>query len=184
MWWARYGRLDCAFNNAGATGIGPLETLDKPLWDTIIDTNLKAQFFCLKAQAAQMKKQGNGGIDCVHRFGPGQHRPAWNQYLKRQQGRHRLPCACSGGRTRIVRHPCKFHQPVDHLHRDDARLYCQERRRVGIAPLCDRRTARPFSGAGGNGTGRPVPAVGPRILRQRPSLDRGWRQSASLPRGS
>jgi NAD(P)-dependent dehydrogenase (short-subunit alcohol dehydrogenase family) len=57
----RYGRLDCAFNNAGATGIGPLETLDEPLWDTIIDTNLKAQFFCLKAQAAQMKKQGNGG---------------------------------------------------------------------------------------------------------------------------
>ena len=75
---ARYGRLDCAFSNAGATGIGPLEMLDEPLWDTIIDTNLKAQFFCLKAQAAQMKKQGNGGIDCVHRFGPGQHRPAWH----------------------------------------------------------------------------------------------------------
>jgi len=58
---ARYGRLDCAFNNAGVSGGGPVETLDEPLWDTIIDTNLKAQFFCLKAQAAQMKKQGKGG---------------------------------------------------------------------------------------------------------------------------
>src|SRR5260221_7707385 len=58
---ARYGRLDCAFNNAGVSGGGPIETLDEPAWDTVIDTNLKAQFFCLKAQAAQMKKQGNGG---------------------------------------------------------------------------------------------------------------------------
>ena len=58
---ARYGRLDCAFNNAGVADVGPLETLDEPRWDTLIDTNLKAQFFCLKAQAAQMKKQGNGG---------------------------------------------------------------------------------------------------------------------------
>jgi NAD(P)-dependent dehydrogenase (short-subunit alcohol dehydrogenase family) len=58
---ARYGRLDCAFNNAGVSGGGPIETLDEPQWDTVIDTNLKAQFFSLKAQAAQMKKQGKGG---------------------------------------------------------------------------------------------------------------------------
>jgi NAD(P)-dependent dehydrogenase (short-subunit alcohol dehydrogenase family) len=58
---ARYGRLDCAFNNAGVSGGGPLETIDEPLWDMVVDTNLKAQFFCLKAQAAQMKKQGTGG---------------------------------------------------------------------------------------------------------------------------
>src|SRR5260221_8950719 len=58
---ARYGRLDCAFNNAGVSGGGPIETLDEPAWDTVIDTNLKAQVFCLNAQAAQMKKHGNGG---------------------------------------------------------------------------------------------------------------------------
>jgi NAD(P)-dependent dehydrogenase (short-subunit alcohol dehydrogenase family) len=58
---ARYGRLDCAFNNAGVSGGGPVETLDEPLWDKVIDTNLKAQFFCLKAQVAQLKRQGNGG---------------------------------------------------------------------------------------------------------------------------
>jgi NAD(P)-dependent dehydrogenase (short-subunit alcohol dehydrogenase family) len=57
-----YGRLDCAFNNAGAAGGGPIETLDEAAWDRIVDTNLKASFFCLKAEAAQMKKQGGGAI--------------------------------------------------------------------------------------------------------------------------
>lgn len=58
---ARYGRLDCAFNNAGVSGGGPIETLDEALWDRIIDTNLKAAFFCLQAEVAQMKRQGGGG---------------------------------------------------------------------------------------------------------------------------
>src|SRR5271163_4492100 len=53
-----YGRLDCAFNNAGIAGGGPIETLDEEIWDRIIDTNLKTAFFCLKAEAMQMKAQG------------------------------------------------------------------------------------------------------------------------------
>lgn len=57
-----YGRLDCAFNNAGAVAGGPIETLDETAWDEVADTNLKAAFFCLKAEAAQMKKQGKGAI--------------------------------------------------------------------------------------------------------------------------
>jgi NAD(P)-dependent dehydrogenase (short-subunit alcohol dehydrogenase family) len=59
---AQYGRLDGAFNNAGATGNGPIEKLDEATWDRVIDTNLKASFFALQAQAAQMKKQGGGAI--------------------------------------------------------------------------------------------------------------------------
>jgi NAD(P)-dependent dehydrogenase (short-subunit alcohol dehydrogenase family) len=59
---SQYGRLDCAFNNAGVSGGGPIETLDEAVWDRVIDTNLKAAFFCLKAEAAQMKKQGRGAI--------------------------------------------------------------------------------------------------------------------------
>jgi len=58
---ANFGRLDGAFNNAGVTGGGPIETLDEATWDRIIDTNLKASFFALQAQAAQMKQQGGGG---------------------------------------------------------------------------------------------------------------------------
>ena len=57
----RYGRLDVAFNNAGVGGGGPIETLDEALWDSIVDTNLKAAFFLLKAEAAQIKRQGGGG---------------------------------------------------------------------------------------------------------------------------
>jgi NAD(P)-dependent dehydrogenase (short-subunit alcohol dehydrogenase family) len=30
---ARYGRLDCAFNNAGVSGGGPIETLDEQQWN-------------------------------------------------------------------------------------------------------------------------------------------------------
>ena len=59
---AAYGRLDCAFNNAGISGGGPIETLDEAVWDRVIDTNLKAAFFCLKAEAGQMKRQGGGAI--------------------------------------------------------------------------------------------------------------------------
>lgn len=57
-----YGRLDCAFNNAGAARVGPIETLDETAWHGVVDPNLKAAFFCLKAEAVQMKKQGKGAI--------------------------------------------------------------------------------------------------------------------------
>jgi NAD(P)-dependent dehydrogenase (short-subunit alcohol dehydrogenase family) len=58
---ATFGRLDGALNNAGVSGGGPIETLDEATWDRIIDTNLKASFFALQAQVAQLKKQGGGG---------------------------------------------------------------------------------------------------------------------------
>lgn len=37
-------------------------TLDEATWDSLVDTNLKAAFFCPKAEAAQMKLQGGGAI--------------------------------------------------------------------------------------------------------------------------
>jgi NAD(P)-dependent dehydrogenase (short-subunit alcohol dehydrogenase family) len=58
---AVFGRLDGAFNNAGVVGGGPIETLDEATWDRVVDTNLKAHFFALQAQVAQLKKQGGGG---------------------------------------------------------------------------------------------------------------------------
>lgn len=59
---ARYGRLDCAFNNAGIAGIGTIDELDEDTWDRVTDMNLKAAFFCLKAEAAEMKRIGGGSI--------------------------------------------------------------------------------------------------------------------------
>lgn len=58
----QYGQLDVAFNNAGTGAGGPLQAMDEATWDRVIDTNLKAAFFCLRAEAEQMKRQGRGAI--------------------------------------------------------------------------------------------------------------------------
>ncbi|WP_069443435.1 SDR family NAD(P)-dependent oxidoreductase [Methyloceanibacter stevinii] len=57
-----FGRLDVAINNASKEISGP--TLDLPSEDfgTVIDTNLKGTYYCLKHEAAQMRKNGGGAI--------------------------------------------------------------------------------------------------------------------------
>ena len=63
-----YGRLDCAFNNAGVGADGvriPFSSLTETteeMWDKVVDTNMKGVFFCLKHEILQMKKQGGGAI--------------------------------------------------------------------------------------------------------------------------
>jgi len=59
---ARFGRLDVAINNASKEISGP--TLDLPSEDfsTVIDTNLKGTYYCLKHEVAQMRKTGGGAI--------------------------------------------------------------------------------------------------------------------------
>ena len=59
-----YGRLDCAFNNAGvntARRIPTHECADDE-WDRIIDINLKGVWLCMKHEIVQMLKQGGGAI--------------------------------------------------------------------------------------------------------------------------
>jgi NAD(P)-dependent dehydrogenase (short-subunit alcohol dehydrogenase family) len=60
---ATYGRLDCAFNNAGIEGqfaTTPEYTIEN--WNRVISINLSGVFFCLKYEIAQMLKQGGGSI--------------------------------------------------------------------------------------------------------------------------
>lgn len=58
-----FGRLDCAFNNAGIEGkMAPLTDLSEELWDRIIDVNLKSVWLCMKYEITQMLKQGGGAI--------------------------------------------------------------------------------------------------------------------------
>lgn len=59
---ARYGRLDCAFNNAGVYRGGPVHEFSEEDWDTLCDVNLKGVFLCVKYQIAQMLAQGGGAI--------------------------------------------------------------------------------------------------------------------------
>jgi NAD(P)-dependent dehydrogenase (short-subunit alcohol dehydrogenase family) len=60
---ATFGRLDCAFNNAGI-GHMPLSLLDidDALWARIIAVNLTSVRYCLQHQIRQMLQQGGGSI--------------------------------------------------------------------------------------------------------------------------
>jgi NAD(P)-dependent dehydrogenase (short-subunit alcohol dehydrogenase family) len=58
-----YGRLDCAFNNAGVPG--PIaSTIDhtEEDFDALVQTNLKGVWLCMKYEIRQMLKQGGGSI--------------------------------------------------------------------------------------------------------------------------
>jgi NAD(P)-dependent dehydrogenase (short-subunit alcohol dehydrogenase family) len=59
---AAYGRLDCAFNNAGIEGAGALThkcTMEN--WNRVIAINLTGVWLCMKAEITQMLQQGGGG---------------------------------------------------------------------------------------------------------------------------
>ncbi len=58
-----YGRLDCAFNNAGIDGpkASLAETLDND-WDHINDINVRGTFLLVRAEAQEMARNGSGAI--------------------------------------------------------------------------------------------------------------------------
>jgi NAD(P)-dependent dehydrogenase (short-subunit alcohol dehydrogenase family) len=58
-----YGRLDCAFNNAGIEGT-QAATADctEENWDRVISINLKGVWLGMKYEIPQMLKQGSGAI--------------------------------------------------------------------------------------------------------------------------
>lgn len=61
---ATYGRLDCAFNNAGIAGAIGASTHAYPddAWDRVIGINLKGVWLCMKHEIPQMLAQGGGAI--------------------------------------------------------------------------------------------------------------------------
>ena len=63
----RYGRIDCAFNNAADLAATPedrVPTHEYPehRWDQVIDVNLKGVWLCMKYEIRQMLEQGGGTI--------------------------------------------------------------------------------------------------------------------------
>jgi NAD(P)-dependent dehydrogenase (short-subunit alcohol dehydrogenase family) len=57
-----FGRLDCAFNNAGIGGqIARTADYTEEEFDRIIAVNLRGVWLCMKYELRQMIKQGNGG---------------------------------------------------------------------------------------------------------------------------
>lgn len=58
-----YGRLDCAFNNAGIEGEqAPTGESNEENWNRVIDINLKGVWLCMKEEIPQMLEQGGGVI--------------------------------------------------------------------------------------------------------------------------
>ena len=61
-----YGRLDCAYNNAGIEGYfgGRLHEYPEDTFDRLIEINVKGVWLCLKYEILQMLKQGGGLEPC------------------------------------------------------------------------------------------------------------------------
>lgn len=82
----KYGRIDCAFNNAGVgpdgTRIpyGPMTGVTEAVWDKVMSVNLKGTFFCLKHELIQMQKQGGGAIVNTSSIGGLKMAPAFGAY--------------------------------------------------------------------------------------------------------
>ncbi|OGB22407.1 MAG: short chain dehydrogenase [Burkholderiales bacterium RIFCSPLOWO2_02_FULL_57_36] len=58
-----YGRLDCAFNNAGIEEESkPLAGCEEAMFDRIMNVNVKGAWLCMKYEIEQMLKQGGGAI--------------------------------------------------------------------------------------------------------------------------
>ena len=58
-----YGRLDCAFNNAGVSGgRGLIHEYSEDDWDRVTGINLKGVWLCMKYEIIQMLAQGSGAI--------------------------------------------------------------------------------------------------------------------------
>ena len=59
---ARFGRLDCAHNNAGILGsVARLAEVSEDEFDRLVNINLKGVWLCLREEILQMQRQGGGG---------------------------------------------------------------------------------------------------------------------------
>lgn len=59
-----FGRIDCAFNNAGTTEVGsftPMAELAEADFDRALALNLKSVWLCMKYEIQQMLRQESGG---------------------------------------------------------------------------------------------------------------------------
>jgi NAD(P)-dependent dehydrogenase (short-subunit alcohol dehydrogenase family) len=58
-----FGKLDCAFNNAGTEGMAATtENCTEENWDRTINTDLKGVWLCMKHELPLMMKSGKGSI--------------------------------------------------------------------------------------------------------------------------
>ncbi len=60
---AKYGRIDCFFNNAGIEGkVAPTADYDEAVFDAVIGVNVKGVFLGLRHVLPEMIRQGSGAV--------------------------------------------------------------------------------------------------------------------------
>lgn len=60
----QYGKLDYAFNNAGANGVfAPITQMDSNVWDKVMKINVYGVYYCLKHEIIAMEKTGGSIVN-------------------------------------------------------------------------------------------------------------------------
>lgn len=58
-----FGKLDCAFNNAGIIGdMDPIAEYDEEAFERVLNVNLKGVWLCMKSEISEMLDQESGAI--------------------------------------------------------------------------------------------------------------------------
>ena len=162
---AAYGRLDCAFNNAGIAGFQvdaagkKTHEWSEAAFDRMIAVNLKGVWLCMAAETAADGGAGRRG-DRQHRVDRGTDRPAHLVGLCRRQARRDRPDQDRGSGIRRRQYPGECCVSRLHPHAHDRGHDAPARRRV------DGPGTVPSHGhAGGDrGNGR-LAVLRPRVLR-------------------
>lgn len=60
--YTKFGRIDGFFNYAGITPVSPLDTCDVETFDSVMNINFRAAFFCCQQAIKYMRMNGGGSI--------------------------------------------------------------------------------------------------------------------------
>ena len=58
----KYGKIDGFFNYAGITPVSPLDTCDEETFNSVMNVNFRACFFCCQQAIKYMRENGGGSI--------------------------------------------------------------------------------------------------------------------------
>lgn len=58
----KFGKIDGFFNYAGITPVSPLDTCDQQTFDSVMNINFRAAFFCCQQAIKYMRMNGGGSI--------------------------------------------------------------------------------------------------------------------------